>query len=495
MSGLRVSRYGGAGSNYSVTHAVVPDGPFTVMALVVYASTAGTQTIVSCDANPPRHFQLRNDGFIAFNTVPSAFSASIGSNTVPVGVPTVVFGRATATEASTWVAGNKLSAVAITGTVAGNSSSVSNYEFGGRNAGNNLNGGIAIFVEWARALSDAEIVSISANPWQLFAPQTRRVFAVGSGGTVYNVSITETGAAVDAPMSMAAWLAAVAEAGGSADVSTGAIITSASTVETGAVADTASTGGSTTAVTAEAGAVVDTTSNSLAAAATVAEAGASAEAISALRFVPGAISEAGAGVDAPSASMVTSAAQAEAGGLTDALNFGGGVQSGSIAEAGTGTDTITATAAFAAAVNEAGTGADTPAATAVMSAAISEAGAALDQQTVGGAAVSAAMVEVLSAADVPAALASLSAALVEAGASADLLNTVASYTAAVVETGSAVDVPSARAAFVATTAEVVTAADVLNFLGALSVNPRYLKLAVSRGYKVSATLRRYTVTA
>lgn len=42
--------------------------------------------------------------------------------------------------------------------------------------------GNALVLVWNRALSDAEIASVSANPWQLFAPRTQRIWTAASGG-------------------------------------------------------------------------------------------------------------------------------------------------------------------------------------------------------------------------------------------------------------------------------------------------------------------------
>jgi hypothetical protein len=52
-------------------------------------------------------------------------------------------------------------------------------------------GFIGAFLAWDRALSDAEIASISANPWQLFKPVQRRAWfdaSAGGGGTAYTLT-------------------------------------------------------------------------------------------------------------------------------------------------------------------------------------------------------------------------------------------------------------------------------------------------------------------
>lgn len=45
-------------------------------------------------------------------------------------------------------------------------------------------GSIALSVAWARALTSAELAAVHANPWQLFAPLPRRIWAPASAGGV-----------------------------------------------------------------------------------------------------------------------------------------------------------------------------------------------------------------------------------------------------------------------------------------------------------------------
>lgn len=62
------------------------------------------------------------------------------------------------------------------------------YTSGALNSGFAWPGGIALVAVWGRVLSDAEIASVSANPWQLFEPQRRSMSWPGAGGINYTLS-------------------------------------------------------------------------------------------------------------------------------------------------------------------------------------------------------------------------------------------------------------------------------------------------------------------
>lgn len=56
------------------------------------------------------------------------------------------------------------------------------------------NGFIDVVMGWSRALSDAEIKSLSDNPWQIFAPQARQIWVPTGGGAV-NLAANASGLA------------------------------------------------------------------------------------------------------------------------------------------------------------------------------------------------------------------------------------------------------------------------------------------------------------
>ena len=85
-----------------------------------------------------------------------------------------------------------------------------------------FSGGIYLVMVWARALSESEAISISANPWQVFAPVQRIWVPVAAGG---DASVTLTGASATSGVGslVATGTANIALTGAAATTSIGAI--------------------------------------------------------------------------------------------------------------------------------------------------------------------------------------------------------------------------------------------------------------------------------
>ena len=99
-----------------------------------------------------------------------------GSSVIPA-KPTVVIGRQRyGIEQALFVGGEK---DPITGSYTGAISGVTH--FGSYNG--NASTRVLLSALWARALSDEEIRSISANPWQIFSPRETRLFVTASSGS------------------------------------------------------------------------------------------------------------------------------------------------------------------------------------------------------------------------------------------------------------------------------------------------------------------------
>jgi len=72
-----------------------------------------------------------------------------------------------------------------TGTLGGVPNSGTSVRVGGfKGGGQYLNGDIYLQYVFNRALSDVEVFSIVNNPWQIFAPEPRRIFSIVSGGLI-----------------------------------------------------------------------------------------------------------------------------------------------------------------------------------------------------------------------------------------------------------------------------------------------------------------------
>lgn len=148
---------------------------YTVATFCMKESTAGNPFDAD-DVYGVRMFQLSYDNaqFIAFNTSVANFGAA---NPTPVDFKAQLYaGRVSAGQITSWIDGVSSSPVTITGTVQGCASnsifSVGAFATnnGGTQYNSGFNGKIYICAYWARALYDAELKSLSANPWQLFRP-------------------------------------------------------------------------------------------------------------------------------------------------------------------------------------------------------------------------------------------------------------------------------------------------------------------------------------
>jgi hypothetical protein len=188
--------FGRGGSNRGVRFSAetLPSSTsYTILAAVVDDSGRGIirNPFDGDNEESLRWWQLRFDAgdtarFIAFNTTSSAFQATTSIQSSSTGMAVLV-GRVANSEVSVWMNGRKGSGTAApSGTMRSASSpgavlavgamaKMSAYQQG-------FAGQILLCAYFARALTDAEIVELSGNPWQLFAP--RRVYASSVESTI-----------------------------------------------------------------------------------------------------------------------------------------------------------------------------------------------------------------------------------------------------------------------------------------------------------------------
>jgi hypothetical protein len=115
-----------------------------------------------------------------------------------------------------------------------------NTWLGWDNADSKYSGLLDEFIVFEGSLSDAEVASYYANPWQIFAPLPRRIWAPAAAGGP-NVTVALTGQAVTASAGTLGLSSAVAVSGAAVTVSAGTIVPSLSMALAGIVAN-ASTG-------------------------------------------------------------------------------------------------------------------------------------------------------------------------------------------------------------------------------------------------------------
>lgn len=216
---------------------------------------------------------------------------------IVAGTPYLVVGRHinSSREWSIWLNGIKVQYRTAVG-VLDTSGGAQTTQIGATNSGAlPLNGGVYLAVGYKRALADSEIVSLSNNPWQLFAPQRRiwvqipatgssTVDATATGATVVASSSAIAGALTAASsataVTVAASASAIAGAATAASAPAAATVTATASAISGAttgagqsaaatVAATASaTGGAVTAASATTAATVAASSSALSGAAT-----------------------------------------------------------------------------------------------------------------------------------------------------------------------------------------------------------------------------------
>lgn len=181
----------------------------SVFSIFVVASTdpsaASIQTIIDNDRGDiggnARCFQFRLSSntldLIRFNSTGSPFfatSTAIANETWLTGVRAgAVCDGATF---SAFANGTKIAGTTITGTPStgdGTAWRMGNYRGGG---GTPWRGSLPLVAIWDRALSDAEMAAISANPWQIFAPLIAPRTYEDSAGGVQSFSYTGTGGVV-----------------------------------------------------------------------------------------------------------------------------------------------------------------------------------------------------------------------------------------------------------------------------------------------------------
>lgn len=274
-----------------------------------------------------------------------------------------------------------------------------------------------------RALSAAEVKSLSDNPWQIFAPQSRQIWVPSDVTGAFFTSLIEAATAADASSIVAALSGTASEPGTATDtvngVGAGSYTGTAS--ESTTATDATSEVFGATGIASESGTATDAADRTLATFASVAESGTATDAASQIAAMSGTVAE--------STSATDSAAGA-----------GAGAYNGSTAETVSAADTVSQLAALSGSATEAASATDTVTQVAALSVSITESVSATDLAS-GVKAVQALIAEAITAADAVSAAA--------AGA----------YFASLSEDATALDAQSLAAAMFGSLAEAATATD------------------------------------
>ena len=221
---------------------------------------------------------------------------------------------------------------------------------------------------------------LSRNPWQLFRKRLYKFISLGGGGSIYDVSISESVSASDNLSASAAFGGALAEAVSAAD----------------ALAAVATLAGA----LSEASSASDVVSAAAAYAGALSEASSASDAVSASASLTGALSESASAADALAASASFGSALSESVSAADSIDgsIGAATYAAELVESVSAADSLTAAVVYASAIVEAVTAQDAITASAVLGAVLAEVASASD--SVGAALVLAAAIsEAVSAAD------------------------------------------------------------------------------------------------
>lgn len=259
---------------------------------------------------------------------------------------------------------------------------------------------------WSRALSEAEIKALTLNPWQLFAPTSRKIWVPASaGGSSFAVSISEAASASDSVSVIIGF----------------------------------------TPVAAESASATDAVSGAMAASVSINEAGSASDAASQVTALSGTVSEAASAADAVSSSTAQSGSVSEASSAADSVNgTATGDYAASISEAASAVSAEAAQTNFAVSRSEPASATDLASAVSAYLAAISESAAASESQSSSNPGnFSANIAEAASALDVQVALAAFTVIQVEPANATDSVFAINSWLASVTESALALDALSA----------------------------------------------------
>lgn len=180
-----------------------------------------------------------------------------------------------------------------------------------------------------------------------------------TGGTTYNVDVSESASATDAVSALATFVSAIAESVSATETPSAVLVAVADVSESASATDATNWGSATYNVD-------------------VTEAASAADAVTAITTLVAAASESLSASDAFTVTAVLGAAVSESASATDATNWGGAVYNVEVAETATLADAVSAALQAIATVSEAGAASDTVAALISASAAALEPASASD---------------------------------------------------------------------------------------------------------------------
>lgn len=212
--GLGVRSNSATSRAYSIMGHGLYTTNYSLFAVCTAATTGNTMNVIDMDNSGPRYFQFRLAGnkadFIPFNNN-TASPAVTGQVTIASGLSLAELNKgftmgATASPTRTAVFQNKQMATAVPTNLGApkNDLPVSIGCRAAGTAGGWTSGGINMVAGWNRTLSDAEMISLADNPWQLFLgwdDSDIDYFSIAAGGG-QNYQYTGSGGLITSGSSM-----------------------------------------------------------------------------------------------------------------------------------------------------------------------------------------------------------------------------------------------------------------------------------------------------
>lgn len=189
---------------YTIPQHGLTSTNYSLFAVGTATSTTSTQSAIDADNSSPRYFQFRiNAAKLEF--IPFSTSVTVtGQPAFPIAMTAAELARGFtmgATASPTRIAAfqnGQIATATPTNLIAPTQSLP--LSIGARSGGSGTlgwnTGGLSMVAGWSRTLSDAEMLSLAANPWQIFKAPNRRLLVSLATTTDTNVSPAAGGLAL-----------------------------------------------------------------------------------------------------------------------------------------------------------------------------------------------------------------------------------------------------------------------------------------------------------
>ena len=168
-----------------------PSSQVTCLALVIRRGNSGGNSPIFANSAPSTSPYIAwglldsgGTGALAFSCSAGGSSPQVTAGTIPNNAPSVLVGKYDGANLSVFLNGERKGVLGASGSlvypndVSARGPSIGNFwNYAGTRS---FGGEVYLTMLWNRALSDAELKSLSDNPWQIFAPDSRALYGASS---------------------------------------------------------------------------------------------------------------------------------------------------------------------------------------------------------------------------------------------------------------------------------------------------------------------------